>query len=56
MLFRSHESAFWFASKEEALQKFWGIACKGDVILVKGSLSMNMQEIVEGLKREPASL
>jgi UDP-N-acetylmuramoyl-tripeptide--D-alanyl-D-alanine ligase len=51
-----HESAFWFASKEEALQKFWGIACKGDVILVKGSLSMNMQEIVEGLKREPASL
>ena len=44
------KTAYWFKSKEEIIDFIKKIKKKGDLIYIKGSRSMAMEKIIEGLK------
>ena len=45
-----NESLFWFKTSEEAYKKVQDILQEGDVVLIKGSRSVKMEQIVEEIK------
>ena len=45
------ENTYYFKTKEEAIKNFENILQKGDVILVKASRGMHLEEVVEFLSK-----